>query len=77
MLLDEFFFDDLRVGDDFCAAVPIDEGAVLLAQRIGDAAGARHRPAAEKKGQAKPVVFRAVAFDQIDAVPAAEKPDPK
>ena len=77
VLFDKFCFDDLGVGDDFCATVPIDERAPLLTERIGDAARARHRPAAEKKRETEPMVLGAVAFDQIDAIAAAKKPDAK
>ena len=55
--------------------MPVNECALLFPERIGDAARARNRPAAKIQRQAKPVVFRAVAFDQIDAVVPAEQPD--
>src|SRR5438477_2961700 len=73
----EYYLNYLRFSDDICATVPVEEGAVFFAKRIGDAAGPRHRPAAEKKGQAEPVILGTVAFNQIDAVPAAKQPDAK
>ena len=76
-MFDEFFFDHLRVGDDFRATVPVNEGAVLLAERIGDATGARHRPTAKKKRETEPMVLGTVTLDQIDTIASAEKPNAK
>src|ERR1700682_2740140 len=53
----------------------INEGAASIAKWIGDAARPCHRPPAKKKREAEPMIFRAVGLDQVDAVPAAEKPD--
>ena len=57
--------------------MPVNEGAVLLAERIGDATGARDRPTAKKKRETEPMVLGTVTLDQIDAIAAAEKPDAK
>ena len=76
-MFDELVLNHSRVGNDLCAAVFINEGALFLSERISDATGAGHRPSAKKKGQTQPVIFGAIALDQIDPIASAKKPDAK
>jgi len=74
MFLNQVAFDDRGIGHDLGAATFEDKGATFAANWISDTACAAQRNAAKIEWQTKPMIFRAISFDQLNLVSAAKPP---
>jgi uncharacterized protein (DUF2237 family) len=76
MFFDQVAFDYRCIGHDLRTAMLENKCTPFAADWISDTACTAQWNAAKVQGKTKPVIFRAVSFDQINVVSSAKSPEP-